>query len=154
MPPPAPRKSTSKGTLFPELETPALVGRTPVRGRRHKNRSLIVIDFIEESPCSNAIPPCLRRIALEPANVRAKAGVLPQLRIDNALQLSSHGWLPGHRDFPQVLSELLGLENPVFIQRICLVVYRRRENRLSACGQASRCLGFRPSPHRLPTSPL
>ncbi len=64
---------------------PISVCIAPVRRSGHEYGSLIIINFIEESPRADAIPPRIGRIALELADVRPEAGVLPQLRVDDSL---------------------------------------------------------------------
>jgi hypothetical protein len=67
-------------------------------GCDHEDDLLVLIDFIEEAPGPNSIPPGLRLKPPEFLDVRSKMRVLAKLRIDELPKLVSNLALAGPSD--------------------------------------------------------
>ena len=76
----------------------------------------LIVDFAEEPPGTNPISPRLRFVALQLADMRTEVRVLPQPWIHGSAQLANDLFMTGPSDRTQILSKLLGLEDPVFMQ--------------------------------------
>jgi hypothetical protein len=94
----------------------------------HKNGLLILIDFIEETPGTDSIPPCFGMEVLKFLYIRSEMGMVTQLGVDEVVKLLGNFHLTGHSDATQVFLELFGFEYPVFNQQSVPCVPERREN--------------------------
>jgi hypothetical protein len=105
-----------------------LVGRASVGCGNHKDNSFVFIDFIEESPRTDSIPPCFGFKLLQFLDIGPEMGMLTQLGINELIKLMLDSALTSHGDLLQVLLELIGFEDPIFIQQTALSVSAPPEN--------------------------
>jgi hypothetical protein len=70
-----------------------LVCSASVVGCNHKGDLLLLVDFIEEAPRPNSIPPRLRMKSLEFFNVQPEMGMFRKLGVHKRLQFSGNSML-------------------------------------------------------------
>lgn len=88
-----------------------------MRGCDHEDDLLGFVDFIEKAPGADPIAPGFRVKASELLDVRTKVRMLAQLGIDKVVEFFSDSAVAGSGYPPQVLFELVCLEDPVSTQR-------------------------------------
>ena len=93
-----------------------------------KDNLFVFIVFIEESPGTDSVSPCFGVKLLQFLDIGPEMGMLTQLGINELFKLMLDSALTGHGNPLQVLFELIGFEDSVFIQQTALFVSAPPEN--------------------------
>ena len=88
--------------------------------RNHKDDSFVFIDFIEEAPRTDSIPPCFGFKPFQFLDIGPKMGMLAQMGINELFKLMLDSALTNPSDTLQILLELISLEDPIVIQQTAL----------------------------------
>jgi hypothetical protein len=84
-----------------------------VVGGNHEDDARLVVNFVEESPFSDTIPPRGGLPILEALNVRGEIRVLVKDRVDVIPELRLNALLCGYPETREVLRKLPGLEDSI-----------------------------------------